>query len=361
MSLTRLRVTSLRNLQPLDLHPARHLNILYGANGSGKTSLLEAIHILGSGKSFRTSNIRPVIQNGSEQLIVYGELTHEEGTLPIGIERSATHTRLRVGGRTPESIAELAMNLPVQYLGPDLARLIDSGPKWRRRLMDWGVFHVEQDFYQHWSRYTRLIRQRNALLKQAATPQMVNAWDQQLIPTATAIDQCRQRFLQRFLPQLDILLSELLPDLHILHQYHPGWNPQYSYSDVLARSLDKDVARGFTQYGPHRADLLFKHEGMDVQDALSRGQLKLLIVAIKVAEVMLLKQASVRYCVILMDDLPSELDVSNRHRVLQRLLSSNAQVFVTCTDRALIQVDELQVALDKKVFHVEQGAIKEVV
>ncbi len=293
--------------------------------------------------------------------MVYGELTQAEGLLPIGIERSAHHTRLRIGGRTPESIAELAVNLPVQYLGPDLARLIDSGPKWRRRLMDWGVFHVEHDFYKHWSRYTRLIRQRNALLKQAATPQMVNAWDQQLITTASAIDVCRKDFLQLFLPQLDLLLAELLPDLRIQHQYYPGWNPHDRYSDVLARSLTKDLARGFTQYGPHRADLLFKHEGVDVQDSLSRGQLKLLIVAIKVAEVTLLKQAGERYCVILMDDLPSELDLSNRNRVLQRLLSSNAQVFVTCTDRELIQVDERQAPLDKKVFHVEQGAVKEVV
>ncbi|MEW5754854.1 MAG: DNA replication/repair protein RecF [Pseudomonadota bacterium] len=361
MSLTRLRITSVRNLHPLDLQPARQLNILYGANGSGKTSLLEAIHLLGSGKSFRTSNIRRVIQQGAAQLVVYGVLALDQGIIPIGIERGTEHTRLRIGGRTPESIAELAVNLPVQYLGPDLARIIDSGPKWRRRLMDWGVFHVEHDFYKHWSRYTRLIRQRNALLKQSATPEMIRAWDLQVIPVATAIDACRQNFLAHFLPQLASVRDELMPGLPIEYQYYPGWNPQWSLAEVLERGLESDIRRGFTQHGPHRADLAFSHKGVDVQDALSRGQLKLLIIAIKVAEVLLLKQLRERYCVILMDDLPSELDQRNRHRVLQRLLSSHAQVFVTCTDRELIQLDELQGVVTKKVFHVEQGAVKEVV
>lgn len=363
MSLVRLQVTNVRNLTRLDLLPSPQLNVIHGDNGSGKTSLLDAIHILSTGRSFLNDAIRPVIQYGKEALTVFGEVADADGRITsIGLERQAGCSRIRINGRTPESLGELLEVMPVQYLGPDSQKLLEQGPRERRRLLDWGVFHVEHGFYPQWRRYQRALRQRNAALKAGDQSGSLKAWDQELVGAALHLHQYRAVYMEALLPCFTDCLHEVMSqDVAISARYSPGWNPEHLYADVLARSLERDLRLGFTHYGPHRADLVFKVDEHPASEALSRGQLKLVVVALKLAQVRLLQRLQGRACVFLMDDLPSELDQANRGKVLRALLESGAQPFVTCTDPGALRLDEAALPGRKKMFHVEHGCISEVI
>src|SRR5690606_17108308 len=148
MPLKRLTVTAVRNLHPVTLHPSPRINIISGPNGSGKTSLLEAIHILGLARSFRSTRLQPVIQYQQDSCTVFGEVFLSGGNASkIGITRSRqADYDIRINGQNARSTAELAEVLPLQLINPDSFRLLEGAPKQRRQYLDWGVFHVEHRF-----------------------------------------------------------------------------------------------------------------------------------------------------------------------------------------------------------------------
>jgi len=360
MSLTRLQIVNLRNIKQVSFVAASDLNVIYGANGSGKTSLLEAIHILGSGKSFRSNAIRNVINIDAESLVVYGEVVNGCVKRRIGIERQVGQSRFRIDGQPLPSIVELVAQIPLQFFGPDLQKLLEQAPRLRRSLLDWGVFHVEHDFFKGWSRYNKLLKHRNALLKRRSDIAMIRYWDHELVRAAEQINAARSAYLERLIPVFNDYLAELIPLESLNYHYSPGWNREHSLEQLLAENLQRDIKRGFTQSGPHRADLVFRIGNQPVSEVLSRGQLKLIVVALKLAQVKLLQDLHQKDCVILIDDLPAELDRINRKRVLSHLLQSKAQVFITCTDPSLLEFAGFTDGCDKKTFHVEHGLISEV-
>lgn len=147
MSLTRVSVTAVRNLHPVTLSLPR-INILYGDNGSGKTSVLEAIHLLGLARSFRSARLQPVIQYEEAACTVFGQVMLANGiasNLGISRERQGEFT-IRIDGQNARSAAQLAETLPLQLINPDSFRLLEGAPKIRRQFLDWGVFHVEPRF-----------------------------------------------------------------------------------------------------------------------------------------------------------------------------------------------------------------------
>ena len=145
MSLSRISVTGIRNLQPVTLNPSPRVNILYGDNGSGKTSLLEAIHLLGMARSFRSTRLTPVISHDQSNCTVFGLVEMVNGqSSALGISRDRNgEARIRINGQSVRSATELAEALPLQLINPDSFRLLEGAPKLRRQFLDWGVFHVE--------------------------------------------------------------------------------------------------------------------------------------------------------------------------------------------------------------------------
>ncbi len=361
MSIEKLQITQLRNLGWVDISPSADLNIIFGLNGSGKSSLLEAIYLLAHGRSFRSNNIRNIVSRDKKHLVVFSELILNYIKVPIGIERGVGLSRTRIAGKNAASLAELASLLPLQFIGPDLQKSIEAGPKERRTLLDWGVFHVEHSFYHCWLSYKKLLKQRNSALRQRKQHQTITCWDSELVKAGNRLNNYREEYVQALLPYVDKLLGEMFSLTNISCSFHQGWSEERSFAEVLQRTLSSDIKKGFTGYGPHRADLIFKYLGCAAADQLSRGQLKLLVIAFKLAQVQLLQSTRSKCCIILMDDLPAELDVENRSRVLNTLLESNAQLFVTTTERRLIDCSELANDKDKKVFHVEHGQVVEVV
>src|ERR1700728_3766117 len=222
MSLRRLQVTDFRCLQSAVFDLDSRFTLISGANASGKTSLLEAIYMLGRGRSFRTRRLEHLIRRGSERFVVFGEVDGFGRRSSLGIEGSAAGVRARLGGAKAGSLAELAPLLPVQIIDPEIHRLIEEGPSRRRRFLDWGVFHVEPRFVDDWQRFQQALKQRNAGLKARQPRAVVAAWDGDLVRHAELLAAARSSYVELLAGRASAIARSLLGmELSIAHR--AGW------------------------------------------------------------------------------------------------------------------------------------------
>lgn len=365
MSLLDLKVRNVRNLREVDINPSSHINILYGPNASGKTSLLESIYLLARGKSFRTQHLASIINTESSALSVSSRITQADGqSTSLGIDHRDGQLRMKAEGVMLKRASDLANYLPVVVIHQDCHQMFNLGPKYRRKFLDWGVFHVEQSFLSMWRRYTRALKQRNASLYQGPSSASLaslsrGAWDEELCEAAEHIHVLRERYLLRFAAIFDGYAERLFEcDLKIMLSYQAGWKTSEDFRSILSQSYPRDRVMGRTQYGPHRADLQARINGKTAQEVLSRGQQKLLIYAMYLAQADLYRSLTGKSCIILADDIGAELD-SARFETLTNLLENlDVQVFLTTTDRHR-KIGQQRAA--QKMFHVEHGQIKEMI
>jgi len=360
MSIRHLNVTALRNLSSVTLSPSPQINILFGANGSGKTSLLEAIHLLGLARSFRSQPLQSLIQHGQAQCSAFAELGADgDASRRLGVSRDRQgELQVRINGENARSLAQLAQELPLQLINPNSFRLLEGAPKQRRQFMDWGVFHVEQSFLSTWQRLQRALRQRNAWLRRAKMADPFQAvWDKELCLAGEAIDNYRRSYIAALKPVFEQTLAQLIELDGLVLSYYRGWDKERSLAGVLAASLSRDQQLGATQAGPQRADLRLRLAGNNAADILSRGQQKLVICALHIAQGHLLTQAGRSACVYLVDDLPSELDEQHRRALCGLLEGLGCQVFITCVEAETLQ-DNWRADTKVALFHVEQGQIR---
>ncbi len=352
-------VTGVRNLQPVTLQPSPGINILHGANGSGKTSVLEAIHLLGMARSFRSPRLQPVIQTEHSALTVFGEIQLAEGgcsSLGLGRERNG-ELQIRIDGQNARSAAQLAEALPLQLINPDSFRLLEGAPKVRRQFLDWGVFHVEPRFLGSWQRLQKALRQRNSWLRHGRLDAIAQAaWDRELCLASREIDTYRRAYLHSLKPVFENTLAQLLDLPGLSLSYYRGWDKDRELEEVLESSLQRDMSLGHTQAGPQRADLRLRLEGHNAADILSRGQQKLVVCALRIAQGHLLNQAKQGRCLYLVDDLPSELDERHRMALCRLLEELQCQVFITCVEPHVLK-DGWRTDTPVAMFHVEHGRI----
>jgi len=352
MSLKQLRVHNVRNLSEVDINPCPGLNIIHGANASGKTSLLESIAILGTARSFRTNHIKQVIQYKKDGLTVFGQLDDGVSTIPLGIEKTKTGTTVRIKGETLKQASELTKLLPVVSLHPELHRLVSEGPKFRRQFLDMGVFHVKHQFLSAWQDYHKILRQRNAALRQEQPDDLIKIWDRDLLKYSDQITTMREDYLARLLPYYESTANTLLGFIPNIN-YLTGWSKECDHQTVLNHGFSNDKEHHYTRSGPHRADIRFSHDGTPVQHCFSRGQQKMLVTILLLSQALLLREKQ-QQCVILVDDLAAELDDEHRQLFMKLLADTEAQCFITLTEPSLLQLDP---GLEVKLFHVEHGVI----
>lgn len=359
MSLLRLTVTGVRNLHPVTLLPSPRINLLHGANGSGKTSVLEAIHLLGLARSFRSLRLQPVIQAEQPALTIFGEVQQHAGSvtnLGVGRERSG-ELQIRIDGQNARSAAQLAETLPLQLINPDSFRLLEGAPKIRRQFLDWGVFHVEPRFLGAWQRLQKALRQRNSWLRHGRLDAVAQAaWDRELCLASGEIDAYRRSYLQALKPIFESTLAQLLDLTGLTLSYYRGWDKDRELQEVLAGCIQRDMTLGHTQAGPQRADLRLRLDGHNAVDILSRGQQKLVVCALRIAQGHLLNQAQQGRCIYLVDDLPSELDERHRKSLCRLLEELQCQVFITCVEPHVL-MDGWRKDTPVAMFHVEHGRI----
>ena len=358
MQVTRLEIAGLRRFGNLTLVPGPELNLLTGHNGAGKTSVLEALHLLAYGRSFRGRVRDGLVRQGEVALEVFAEWVEAGGrTRRAGLRHSGQAWEGRLDGASVTHLGELCAALAVVTFEPGSHALVTGGSEGRRRLLDWGLFHVEPDFLPLWRRYARALKQRNALLKDRTAVRQLDAWDHELAEAGEPLTEYRQRYLSLWLPRFRAVAAEFLPaggggGLG----FQPGWrHEEMSLADALLLARDRDLAAGHTTVGPHRADWRADYRDLPGREALSRGQAKLTALALLLSQAE--QHAALRgdWPVVALDDLASELDRRHQRRVLEWLVATRAQVFVTGTEppQALVELDEL--ALTR--FHVEQGRL----
>jgi len=350
VSLTEISIAHVRCLTEAELHLPPKLTLIFGANGSGKTSILEAVFLLGRGRSFRTRNNSRLITHDKNYLRVIGQVEQATGvTDTVGIEVNFERTVARISGRDVGSLAELSPLFAVQAIEPGVHRLVEEGGHRRRRWLDWAVFHVEPRFVETWLQYTRALKQRNAALKLPGSDATV--WEPELARLGELITESRQNLLTRLMPywrETVISLSGLEVDL----QYQRGWSQDQPLSRALAASRPRDLARQLTHVGPHRADVAVRLHGQPAREVLSRGQQKLVAAAMTLAQLELLKEATALTPTLLLDDPAAELDGEHLERFLSQVTHLRCQLVVTS-----LHAESRLFGAPERTFRVEEGRV----
>ena len=396
----RLQISHLRNLTQISLEPAA-CNIIIGANGSGKTSLLEAIFLLSRGKSFRHHQPKRYIQHHQNNTTVHAKL-NDSRTLAIQKQADAT-TILRLNQTTVYNQSILTEQLPTLLIDPSTMDMLEQGSASRRQLLDWLVFHMKQGFHPQWMAYQRLLKQRNSLLKRTRHLTQVQlselkSWDKGLSNHAALIHHYREQVFTEWQPYFAKSILQLLPSYaeQLSLSYNAGYDTSVALDVQLNERLEQDLQLGYTRIGNHRADIHVhwrSNESVNDQttdhrtaasansiqtklptlkeqaaNVLSRGEKKLLITALRLSQLPLLLNDEERSNsinddlssratpVVLLDDITAELDDRAIEILLSTLARLPCQVFMTSlTDDILPLVNELW--SQPNTFHVKQGKI----
>ncbi|MCE9733219.1 DNA replication/repair protein RecF [Pectobacterium sp. IFB5596] len=355
MALTRLLIKDFRNIEAADLALVPGFNFLVGANGSGKTSVLEAIYTLGHGRAFRSIQAGRVIRHDQSEFVLHGRIDGTETERSVGLSKNRQgDSKVRIDGSDGHKVAELAQLLPIQLITPEGFTLLNGGPKFRRAFLDWGCFHNEPGFFAAWSNMKRLLRQRNAALRQVSHYGQLRAWDQELVPLAERISEWRAQYAKAIANDIAATCTQFLPEFSLGFSFQRGWDKESEYAELLERQFERDRMLGYTAQGPHKADFRIRASGVAVEDMLSRGQLKLLMCALRLAQGEFLTRQNGLRCLYLIDDFASELDSTRRRLLAERLKATHAQVFVSAVSAE--QIEDM-IGEKGKMFRVEQGKI----
>ncbi len=346
------RAENFRCLEKAEFEPDPQYNLVFGANGSGKTSLLEALAYLGRGKSFRGAPLTSLVRHGKSEFVLFGKLLRGEQTASVGVRNSREGLEVRVDGETGGGAAALADVLPLQIIDPDVHNLVSGGPEERRRYLDWIAFHVERNFLASWRRFRRALKQRNAALRSGG--EGVEPWNAEFVELGLKMDQARRAVLEICRDSLEEQGTALLGG-EVCFEYRQGWAADKALAEALAESYDRDLQQGSTQVGPHRADIRIIQDERQARRLVSRGQQKLLACSMVLAATEVVQTHLERPMLLLLDDPSAELDGESLGRLLSRVFSLGSQVIATALD-----VDALTFPKEPALFHVEQGVLNRV-
>ncbi|GGY61581.1 DNA replication/repair protein RecF [Marinobacter zhanjiangensis] len=370
MALLSLQIDHFRNLSPASLEFSPSVNLIYGANGSGKTSLLEAIGYLGLGRSFRQHRHKAVCQEGEQRFVIFGQVqptrNSDEGKVSVsrlGFSRDiqTQETRLRVDGENVYSLSVLASLFPVSVIDPGVFDIVAGGPGKRRQFLDWLVFHVEPSFGPLWQQCQRSISQRNQVLRSGTIDDhLLQVWDRQFVDLSEQVDRLRESVFREFESRLRRTLAEVHGEWadNLKVDYYPGWDRKKGLAETLAEHRDQERKVGHTLYGPNRADVRLRYHGRTVAEIFSRGQQKTLVILMKLTqgEVLAGHHKQVTF---LLDDINAELDQTHRRLLAQRLTRLGSQVFLTAIERPDPTDLWDSPPPQHKMFHVEHGRLTE--
>jgi len=347
VSLASLQITALRSIATAALEFAPGLNLIFGANGSGKTSILESAFLLGRGRSFRTRHTEQLIARGADHLQLFGATVDPAHRIGFEYRRDESYVA-RLDGTDVRSLAELPGAFFAEVIDPEVHRLVEGAPGERRRWLDWGVFHVEPGFLEAWLRFSRTLKQRNAALRQGMDPQ---PWDIELVQHGERVATLRAAWLESVQPFWRVAV-ERLSGLQVEMGYYRGWAADRSLTDVLTDGLERDRARGSTGLGPQRADVQLKLQGRAAKEVLSRGQQKLVAAAMVLALLQRLRSQQTQPPTLLLDDPAAELDAHRLASLVDLVRELRCQLVVTS-----LHADLTIFGMPERAFHVERGVV----
>jgi len=385
MSVARLVTQNFRNLADakIDFHP--EFNFFIGDNGSGKSSLLEALFFLGHGKSFRTSKADALACYEKTNFVVS---VKDSNGFQLGLSRDVSSglTNIKIDGERHSRLSELAKNIAIQIITPESFKLFFGGPKERRRFLDLGMFHVKHTFAKQWKSFNRVLKQRNASIRLAhgasESDSMLTYWTEQFCHMSVEVANVRQEYSSSLVTELDYWLAILLPDLksRVTVQYLQGWPQKRTLQDVLANNQERESSYGYSLYGAHKFDIKFLLDKQSLETQLSRGQQKLFLLALTFAQTKLIANVGRLKPILLIDDIGAELDFNSRSILSSALKKLNCQIFITAIEGNVLKpfferfscnntgnrtnlADEnlkSERTENYKVFHVKHGVVSEI-
>ena len=352
MSIDTLRVSGVRNLQQVAIDPHPALNLFTGVNGAGKTSLIESIHLLALGRSFRGGRRLAWLQRGAPAAEIFARVGHHA----LGLRQTTDDWEARLDGVTVDSRAALTARLPLFVFHPDSHALIGGEPEHRRRLLDVGVFHVEHDYLNHWRNYRRALSQRNACLRNGGADTELAVWERAMVAAGVRVDEARQVYANELGSTLSNIQRDIGPRIPALElRLYSGWKEEQSLAEALATSRDSDRDSGYTRVGPQRADLRVRDAEGLVAGRYSRGQEKIAAMCLLLAQAAHFHRHREQPPIFALDDIGSELDEDHEARIASWLLDSGWQTWVTALDTPAWWDAARPEA--RRMFHVEQGRV----
>jgi len=362
MQLEQLKIHQFRSLETTELQFSPCLNLVYGNNASGKTSLLEAIYFLGRGKSFRMQTSAPLIQQGQTSFHLHGRLSNpiSKSSFSIGFHKVGAELLVKLGGERVKKLSEVAKLIPFQVISSDSHKLLEDGPDVRRRFLDWGLFHVEPQYHSDSKNYIHSLKQRNAALKAKRPKKECNIWLEKMEECGTRLNETRSTYLADLVKVINNLHETLaLEEKSLGFKLLTGWNQEFpNLRDYWEAQYPQDYFHGFTGGGPHRADLLIYFGERKAKEHISRGQQKLFAILLLVSQVIQVCKQTNKTPILIIDDITAELDQTRVQCLLDLLADLPIQIFISAINPIELNLSKWR---DKKLFHVEQGKLKEVV
>jgi DNA replication and repair protein RecF len=351
-------LSHLRNHTATTVQCARDVTVITGRNGSGKTSILEAVSLCAIGRSFVPVPDTALVQTGHDGYAVAVKAERDTGA-PYAVNvvsREGTRRKIESTFGSNLSTRDLIGAMPMVALSPDHKGVTFGPPAERRSFVDAVMAQCTTRYRDLLYEHRRLLKQRNAALadlqKGLGSREMLTTWTDAIIACGTEITERRRRFLADLEPIVAAAYEDVSGGAErVSITYEPG-------ADASDVELELEIRRGVTLFGPQKDEIAFALDGRLVRETASQGQHKSLLIALAIAECTLLEERTRERPVVLLDDLFSELDRQRGERVLQRVLSMGMQCFVTSTDGedivALIEQNK-----DVRLVRVANGQIVE--
>ena len=360
MRFNKLEIDSVRNLRNVEMLASPSINVITGVNGSGKSSLIESIHFLSRGRSFRTRKVSQVMRNGSDSMFVAADVHLErrvDNPVRVGMMRSSDKTTFRLAESEVKASSELVREIPTMLIAPSGHELVEGSPAFRRRWTDMNVFHVKQDHLGNCLEYSRSLRHRNSLLRaERVDARQMDVWEQEMVAKAGVITAAREEYLKTLESETTLLLAEFGLDGGFSAALDRGWKNGVDFAESLVKCRDRDRRMRYTCDGPHAADIKFMIDGKDASSYLSRGYQKALFTALSIAAARIMSRGQ-EPPVILVDDLVADLDSCNVRKAVAMLSETGCQIWITATDISDMLPDSGLV--DHKLFHVKLGTVSQ--
>jgi len=363
-----LEAESFRNLEPLRIEPHERFNIFEGSNGQGKTNVLEAIYLLGALRSFRESKVSALIQNDTTSAVVRGEIELRGLKRRLGVELVGNARRAALDGNVVTRLGEYFGHLHVVVFAPDDLTLTKGAAGGRRRFIDRAIFNVHPSYLDETRDYLRALKHRNDLLRRSIVdPMLLETFNETLITHGARILERRMSFLRSFVPVFTEVFSQITGGDHVGDMTYqsgvisgemgsespPGLEEiRGLFAERIAAKAQVEQRRGYTIVGPHADDLTLELDGHTARGQASQGQHRAFALALKIAELRCIREATSTDPVLLLDDVSSELDESRNQALMSYLDEAGGQVFVTTTDRRWIRVHGAS-----RVYGVQGGQV----
>ncbi|MBS3995504.1 MAG: DNA replication/repair protein RecF [Alkaliphilus sp.] len=368
MNIEKLKIINYRNYNQLQLEFHPKINIFVGDNAQGKTNILEAIYMSGTGKSFRTNRDRDIIKFDKNQAYVKVEAQKRYSNVTVELKLEENKKKqIKINGLSLTKNYEILNNIFVVVFSPEDLKLIKEGPSERRKFLDFEISNIKPSYYHNINQYNKVLMQRNHLLRKANNlnkyKNTLEVWDEKLVEIGTLIIKERVKFINRIGTLSRLIHRKITDNLENLEVKYLSNVPFERENDIvdkfninLKKNFEIDLNRGMTTVGPHRDDLGIYINGIDARNYGSQGQQRTTALSLKLAEIELIKAEALEYPVLLLDDVMSELDQSRQKYLIKSL--KDVQIFITTTE---INSLERYAIENKKIFIVNKANVSELV